>query len=104
MTREPAEGAALLAETIRRVGGVIVDSTRFANKALSYKVECYAKEVQVLVQALAGIGAIHHAGEQPTGAAPLSSLDPASDVLVLLHVSLVHGQPDQRVALPKVPG
>jgi hypothetical protein len=103
MTREPAEALAALRDTAAACGAVIVESTRFSNKALSLHVECYAKDVKTLVEALAQIGSVHHAGESQ-GEAPLASLPTEGEVLILLHVSLVHDQPDERIALPKVPG
>lgn len=103
MTREPAEAMAALRDAVAACGAVIVGSTRFSNKALSLHVECYAKDVKALVHALVGIGTVHEASEFQ-GAAPLASLPPEGEVLILLHISLVHDQPDERIALPKVPG
>lgn len=104
MRASPAEALALLRACVERSGGVILEAARFSNKALALKVEAFPAQVAKLLGELANAGRVHTAHGVPPGAPELGALPPDADVLVLLHVSLVHDLPDERVELPRVPG
>ncbi len=79
---------------------MIVDASRLSNKALTYRIEVDREGVECLLGALAACGAVI---DQQQRDYPARGREP-EDAVVLLHVALVHDEPDQRVELPKVPG
>jgi hypothetical protein len=100
----PLGAVAAVRGCVERSGGVIVEATRFSNKALSFKIEAFPAQVARLETELGRLGALHGSQPVPTGAPALASLAPNCEVLALLHVTLVHDLPDERVELPRVPG
>jgi hypothetical protein len=101
MRTTPPEAAARVREAVDRGGGAILDASRLSNKALTYRIEVATEDLPRLETALSALGSVIHsaAHDYPSRA------DTADvDATLLLHVALVHGEPDQRVELPKVPG
>lgn len=101
---------ALLHEAVARVrasvaagDGAIVASTQLSNKALSFQIEVRVRDVPKLLSALGEIGVVVQEHARAISR-PATEAEAEADAVVMLHVGLVHGEPDMRVALPKVPG
>lgn len=100
---EPALAVQRVKQAVSEGGGVITNATRFSNKALSFHLEVEAKHLEDLRRALANAGQLASEGaSRMQELAP--GLMPEAEVLGLLHVTLVHEAPDERIELPKVPG
>jgi hypothetical protein len=101
MRATPPEAAARVRAAVDQGGGAILDAARLSNKALTYRVEVALTDLPRLEATLAALGSvIKSAVHEYEGRAEAD----AADATMLLHVALVHREPDQRVELPKVPG
>ena len=92
-----------LKEAAGKAGVFITGAERFANKALMLRLELEARNLVHLKVALEQIGSLldpggHHLMELA------GTFDADTEFVVSLHVSLIHGAPDEPVEVPKVPG
>jgi hypothetical protein len=100
---EPTAATELFKGALSRAGAAITSAQRLGNQALVFGLEFDARNA----------GALH--GEQRAVSQLLDATDdkldraarellPDTEILAALHVTLVHEAPDERVALPRVPG
>jgi hypothetical protein len=101
MRATPPEAAARVRAAVDRGGGATLDAARLSNKALTYRIEVATADLPRLEASLAALGSVIHSAVHEY---PSRTDADAVDATILLHVALVHGEPDQRVELPKVPG
>lgn len=100
---EPATAVQWVKDALQVAGAVVTDARRLSNKALTFRIEICAQDLLRLDRALTAPIEVS-AAERQTLTALHARLEPEQEVIGMLHVTLVHGLPDERIELPKVPG
>lgn len=102
LRQEPVAALGAVKGAVSGAGALITGSSRFSNKALSFELELDVVHLGELHASLAALGHLSPDAEVLTVfAAPLA---PDDEVVAHLHVTVVHGEPDQRIEQPKAPG
>lgn len=99
---EPAEATELIKHGLGAAGAVITGAQRLGNQALVFNFELRAEHALALAQELSSVATLLEESEAKLRQA--SELAGGSELVGALNVTLVHRAPDQRIALPKVPG
>ncbi|KPJ93600.1 MAG: hypothetical protein AMS18_05415 [Gemmatimonas sp. SG8_17] len=96
---------ASVADAISALGGFVLDSKRFSNKALTLRIEIPASGAADLASAMAdcwvtlddaSVLTLEHYGNADSGA--------LTEVTGTLHLRFIHEEPELRIETPAVPG
>ena len=103
MHAEPVAAAAVIKRVLADCGAAVTHVHRLGNQALVFTFELTAGEVTLLRDGLAAVSQLLDPSEETLEQA-LRTFPANAELVCSLHVTLVHGAPDERVPLPKVPG
>lgn len=100
---EPTAATECIKGALSRAGAVITSAQRLGNQALVFGLELEARRAADLHEELRAVSRLLEETDDKLDRAA-RELGPETEILATLHVTLVHEAPDERVALPRVPG
>jgi hypothetical protein len=92
----------IVEETVRRLGGWLIDFRFFSNLALSLSFEIHPRQLGALLDTLNNAGISVAAADIDRAIALLPGSEPS--LRCFLQLTFVHQEPDLRIPVPLIPG